>query len=136
MRQARVILVCTPEIPALHLAREKMTFLNKLGLGEQVLVVLNRVTRHPLFSKDHVEDVLDAPVVATFSNDYAAFSDAGSRGTTLDFQSPIGRECIAFVDKLRQKAAPSARGRHPKFLRHFTLAKGGTEVPEIESHLT
>lgn len=134
MRQARVVLVCTPEIPALHLAREKMTYLNRLGLGPQVLVVLNRVTRHPLFSKDHVEDVLDAPVFATFSNDYAAFSEGGNRGTALDFQSPIGRECVAFVDKLRQKAAPAAR--HPKFLRHFTLARGGFEAPEIESHRT
>ena len=129
MRESsHVVLVCTPEIPALHLAREKMTFLNRLGLSSRLLVVLNRVTRHPLFSKDHVEDVLDAPVFATFSNDYLALADAAGRGMPVDAQSPIGLECAAFVDKLH-KDATGIRDRRPKFLRHFSVPKAGSAAP-------
>ncbi len=38
----RIFLVCTPEIPSLHLAREKYLYLKQLDLGERVSVLLNR----------------------------------------------------------------------------------------------
>jgi pilus assembly protein CpaE len=45
----RILLVCTAEIPSLHLAREKLAFLRDMGLSARVSVVLNRVRKNPLF---------------------------------------------------------------------------------------
>src|SRR6202022_74103 len=38
----KIFLVCTPEIPSLHLAREKYLYLKGLGLTERVCTPLNR----------------------------------------------------------------------------------------------
>jgi len=130
MQEVRsIILVCTPEIPSLHLAREKMAFLHKAGLKDRVLLVLNRVTRQAAFNKGQVEDLLEVPVFATFSNDYAAFNQAASQGKALDLESHIGKECLAFANKLLKKAAPP-KGRH-KFLQSFWV-----HSPETESYPT
>jgi len=128
MQETRhVVLVCTPEIPSLHLAREKMTFLKKAGLDKRVLVVLNRMARQPTFSKTQVEDLLETPVFATFSNDYAAIHQASQRGKPLDPQSLIGQECLAFTEKLLNK--PPVRARSHKFLQHFWMPHGAGAKP-------
>jgi pilus assembly protein CpaE len=43
-----IFLVCTPEVPSLHLAREKLHFLRSLGLETRVKLLLNRAQRHSL----------------------------------------------------------------------------------------
>ncbi len=45
----RIFLVCTPEIPSLHLAREKYLYLKQLDLGERVSVLLNRCPKKALY---------------------------------------------------------------------------------------
>src|SRR5207253_2714241 len=52
----RILLVCTPEIPSLHLAREKLAFLKQLELDTRTSVVLNRTHKRSLFSTQQVED--------------------------------------------------------------------------------
>src|ERR1700720_2907789 len=44
----RIFLVCTPEIPSLHLAKEKYLSLIQLDLGDRVAVLLNRSQKRPL----------------------------------------------------------------------------------------
>ena len=44
----RIMLVVTPEIPSLHLAREKLHFLRGFDLESRVSVVLNRCHKKPL----------------------------------------------------------------------------------------
>ena len=61
----RILLACTPEIPSLHLAREKLTFLQSLGLSERVNVVLNRMSKRPVITQSEIEDLLCVPVFAT-----------------------------------------------------------------------
>ena len=58
-----VLLVCTPEVPSLHLAREKMAFLKSIDVKDRVSVVLNRVHKKPLFSPKQVEELLGVPVI-------------------------------------------------------------------------
>ena len=76
----RVFLVCTPEIPSLHLAREKMGFLKTLGLDSKVSLLLNRVQKKPPFTVPQVEELVGANVVSSFSNDYFAVSRATTAG--------------------------------------------------------
>ena len=71
MQEAKaVLLVCTPEVPSLHLAREKMAFLKSIDVKDRVSVVLNRVHKKPLFTPKQVEELLGEPVIQVFANDY------------------------------------------------------------------
>ncbi len=43
----RIMLVCTPEIPSLHLAREKYIYLKQLDLGDRVCVLAEPLPETP-----------------------------------------------------------------------------------------
>jgi pilus assembly protein CpaE len=122
----RILLVCTPEIPSLHLAREKLGFLKSLGLESRINVVLNRVSKKPLFTKEQVEELVGLPVVRTFSNDYFAVSRATTNGQCLEADSLIGKQCDDFGNLLleRRPLAVSTE-RRKKFLEYFAVPNGG-----------
>ncbi len=102
----RVMLVVTPEIPSLHLAREKLAFLRGFDLESRVLVVLNRVHKKSLFTKAQVEELLGLPVAQTFVNDYNAVSKAMTEGKWLDPESEMGRQFDSFAQTLVERRAP------------------------------
>ncbi|MBV8819072.1 MAG: hypothetical protein JO022_11995, partial [Acidobacteriaceae bacterium] len=66
----KIFLVCTPEIPSLHLAREKYLYLKHLDLQERVVVLLNRCQKRPIITPTQIEELLGVPVQLTFPNDY------------------------------------------------------------------
>ena len=70
----RVILVCTPEIPSLHLAREKLQFLRTVDLEARTVIVLNRMSKKPLFTPAQVAEIVGVPVIASVTNDYTAIT--------------------------------------------------------------
>jgi pilus assembly protein CpaE len=99
----RVLLVVTPEIPSLHLAREKLHFLRGYDLESRVLVVMNRCHKKPLFTKAQVEELLGLPVVQTFPNDYNGINKAMTAGKWIDPESEIGQMCNEFAKSLMEK---------------------------------
>jgi len=123
MQESRqVFLVCTPEIPSLHLAREKMGFLKTLGLDTKVSLLLNRVQKKPPFTVAQVEELVGAKVVASFSNDYFAVSRATTAGQTLDPQSVIGQQCAAFAAGLSERRPSHApQEKRKSFLEYFNV---------------
>lgn len=58
----RVFLVCTPELPSLHLAREKITFLKSLALAGRVTILLNRAEKRHVLSIKEIEKIFGLPV--------------------------------------------------------------------------
>ena len=118
----RVLLVCTPEIPSLHLAREKLGFLRNLDLDGRISVILNRVSKKPLFTKEQVEDVLGATVVESFGNDYHAVNRSVADGKLLDPQSELGKQFDKFARLLLDKKheAPKVQTKR-KFLEFFSV---------------
>jgi len=54
----RIFLVCTPEVPSLHLAREKLVYLRSLDLADRVSILLNRAHERSLIPTSEVESVL------------------------------------------------------------------------------
>jgi pilus assembly protein CpaE len=58
----RIFLVCTAELPALHLAREKLSFLRAAELEDRIHVVLNRSTKRDAISPAEIEKLLGLPV--------------------------------------------------------------------------
>ncbi len=127
----RILLVCTAEIPSLHLAREKLAFLREVGLSGRVSVVLNRMQKTPLFSKTQVEELLGQPVARVFANDYLAVNRAVEEGKLLDPDTEFGRSFEEFAAELMGQPDVKPASSKRRFLEFFrpspTLATPGRD---------
>jgi pilus assembly protein CpaE len=119
----RIMLVCTPEIPSLHQAREKMMFLKTHELDGRVSVILNRVSKKPLMTIKQVAEIVGAPVVRSFPNDYNGVAQALSAGTLVATGSELGKAYIEFAESLitgetrtTPKAPPTSKRKFLDFL--------------------
>jgi pilus assembly protein CpaE len=117
----RVLLVCTPEIPSLHLAREKLHFLRAARLEGQIYVILSRVHKRPLFTKEQVEELLGVPVLATVPNDYLGVNRATSVGTFVDVRSDLGKNYERCATALLEACATPVSENRKKFLEFFSV---------------
>jgi pilus assembly protein CpaE len=124
----RVLLVCTPEIPSLHLAREKLHFLKTLDLDTRVSVVLNRVQKKALFTTAQVEEILGTPVIKTFSNDYHGVNRALTQGTCIEPESDMGKGFAQFANELLDPA-PGPLDPKKKFIEFFAVPPSRALVP-------
>jgi pilus assembly protein CpaE len=123
MRESkRVMLVCTPEVSSLHLAKEKLAYLRSIDLHERVSVLLNRVNRKDPLGMDKVQQLLGVPVLRSFSNDYAVVNDAISSAHLVDPASSIGKQFEEFARSLVEQH-PSPRTSKTKFLELFRVSK-------------
>lgn len=118
----RVLLVCTPEIPSLHLAREKLTFLRQVELDTRVAIVLNRCHKKPLFTKEQVEDVLGMPVLRMFGNDYYGVNRAVTSGKWLEPTTDLGKEFDQFAGELMEKKNVAPAPPRKRFLEYFAVS--------------
>jgi pilus assembly protein CpaE len=123
----RIMLVVTPEIPSLHLAREKLFFLRGYDLESRVVIVLNRVHKKPLFSKEQVEELLGLPVVQTFPNDYNGVNKAMTEGKWMDPESDMGQQFESFAQSLIEKKIIS---KEPKKFLEFLSAPNRLMAPQ------
>jgi pilus assembly protein CpaE len=127
----RILLVCTGEIPSLHLAREKLVFLRDMGLSGRVSVVLNRVRKHAIFSPAQVEELLGQPVVRVFCNDYESVNQAVEEGKLLDSGSELGQSFAEFAAQLMDQPEVKQSASKRRFLDFFrpapTLATPGRD---------
>jgi pilus assembly protein CpaE len=122
LESRRVFLVCTPEIPSLHLAREKMQYLKSLDLDSRVSVILNRAPKKPLFSNEQVEELLGARVVNIFPNDYPGVNRAVAAGTLVAPASDLGKVFSQFAHSLQERPAPETGSSTRKFLQFFSVS--------------
>jgi pilus assembly protein CpaE len=102
----QIFLVCTPEVPSLHLARERIRFLRSLELGDRVKILLNRAQRHSLIPIAEVEKLLELPVYMSFPNDYAGVHKAITAGKPVDPASALGAGFRALAGSIRSGGKP------------------------------
>ncbi|HZU24083.1 MAG TPA: hypothetical protein VFA04_01090 [Bryobacteraceae bacterium] len=132
----KVLLVCTPEIPSLHLAREKYAYLQKLDLGDRVAVLLNRCQKRPMITPDQIEDLLGLPVFMTFPNDYHGVQRALTLGRWVEPNSELGKQFYHLSQTLleRKSAPPANMDPRKKFIEYFSIIPGRygalTETPK------
>lgn len=128
----QVFLVCTPEVPSLHLTREKLAFLKTLDLDTRVSVVLNRVSKQAPLSTQQVQDVLGVPVMHNFINDYLVVNRATTAGEFVDVKSKLGRQFEELASSLLNKTL-SESGSKRKFLEFLAAPAqalaGGRGIP-------
>lgn len=125
----RILLVCTPEIPSLHLAREKLQFLKTVDLATRVGVVLNRVPKKPVLGKAQVEEILGVPVIATLANDYHGVNRSTAAGALVDPNSELGQNYTQFAASLVDARAPQPEASKKKFLQYFSVSGAPAEAP-------
>ncbi len=114
MQEARrIFLVCTPEIPSLHLAREKYAFLKNVDLSDRVSILLNRVHKRAAISSAQIEELLGVPVMLTFPNDYQGVHKALSAGCPVESNTDMGKQLVqlakTLLDRNVQTAEPKKR---------------------------
>lgn len=106
----RIFLVCTPEIPALHLAREKFAFLRSLELHTRVSVLVNRCQKRQVISNDQIEQILGLPVHMVFPNEYDTVHRSLTAGRWVDFSSDLGKSIAKFSKGLVEVKPDNAAG--------------------------
>lgn len=116
----RIFLVCTPEIPSLHLAREKYQYLRGLDLGDRISVLLNREQKRNVISPAQVEKLLGMPVHMSFPNDYVGVHRALTDGRHVDPGSELGKQFAKLARSLADRPAPKAEAPK-KFLEYFSV---------------
>lgn len=118
----RIFLVCTPEIPSLHLAREKYSFLKSLDLEDRVSVLLNRVSPRPVITPEQIEQILGLPVTMTFPNDYNGVHRALTAGRAIDPNTDLGRGFTRLAQTLAEKRTnPPVAAAKKRFIEYFSI---------------
>ncbi|MBL8230972.1 MAG: hypothetical protein JNL98_20935 [Bryobacterales bacterium] len=108
----KIFLVVTPEIPSLHLAREKIQYLRSIDLADKVSILLNRCQRKSVVNSAQVEELLDRRVAMSFANDYQGVHRAMTAGKAVDPASELGRQFSQLAQQIvDRKPAPAQEGK-------------------------
>ncbi len=128
----RIFLVCTPELPSIYLARQKVDFLRTLDLEDRVRVVLNRAQKHSLVGPQEIEKVIGLPVATSLPNDYRGVHKALTDGKPVERKSELGRK---FADLAREMmGADPEPERVRRFVEYFTLSPARFRLEEESGH--
>lgn len=119
----KIFLVTTTEVCALHLAREKVQYLRRMDLAERVSVLVNRYNKRSPIDVDQVEQLVGAPVLMTFANDYTRLTKAVAEGKPVDGTCELGRQCQALGEfMLDKKPAIAVREARRRFVEYFSIS--------------
>jgi pilus assembly protein CpaE len=117
----RIFLVCTPEIPSLHLAREKLVYLKQLDLADRVSVLLNRCQKRPLITPTQIEELVGAPVYMTFPNDYQGVQRALTAGRWVESNTELGKQFNTLVQSMFDTKGPAPVETKKRFIEFFSV---------------
>lgn len=105
----RIFLVSTPELPSLHLTREKLSFLRSQRLDDRVSILLNRAQQRHVLSQADMEGLFGQKVEMTFPNDYSGVHKALTAGRQVETSSDLGKAVKKLAESLAgAKKAPAA----------------------------
>jgi pilus assembly protein CpaE len=122
MHEAKqIFLVTTPELPSLHLAREKYQFLSNLDLGDRVSILLNRVAKDNVLSHQEIESLVGRPVLMSFPNDYRSVHHAVAAGTFLRGSTSLAAKCAELAKGMMAGKKVNAITTKRRFLEYFSV---------------
>jgi pilus assembly protein CpaE len=79
-----ILVILTPELPAIWRTERLLTYLTRLHAAEKVRIVLNRATRSDDIGDGDIERLLRTPLYCKLPNEYSACIRAINSGTLLD----------------------------------------------------
>lgn len=93
----QVFIVCTPELPSLHMTRKCISFLEQMGFNrDRFRVVVNRVSRRDELNCQDMEKVFNFPVYCTFPDDYTTVHRALTAGKPVPPNCELGKQVARF----------------------------------------
>lgn len=112
----QAFLVTTAELPSLHLARRAVHLLTQLGFSQdRFQVLINRVDKRDGLRESDLDKIFNAPVHASFPNDYVSLDRAVTLGQPLEGDTELGKSIEDFAGRLagagaaeKKTAAPAA----------------------------
>lgn len=111
-----VIVVTTPEMPALQMAKLQLHRLNTAGFRKShIRLVLNRLSRRVELAPAEIERALDMELFATLPNDYGALERAFTEGRLLPENNNL-RQAIGRMMQSLAGLEPAGEGK-----RRFSL---------------
>jgi pilus assembly protein CpaE len=120
----RIFMVVTPEIPTLHLAREKLKYLTNIELGDRISVVLNRNHKRAVITPDQVENLLGVPVMTCLLNDYQGVHRSLQAGRAVEQSSELGRQFASFASAILDKAAHASEPKTRRLVDYLSILPG------------
>lgn len=129
----RIFLVCTPEIPSLHLAREKYIYLKGLDLGSRVGVLLTRYQKRAVMTPEQIQDILGLPIQMTFCNDYQGVHRAMTAGRWMESSSEFYKQCAALAHSMvGDRNIHAVAEPKKRFLEYFSIAPTRVQNTELK----
>ena len=96
-----IFIVCTPELPSLHMTRKCILFLDQMGFSrDRFRVLVNRSSRKDELTYQDMERVFNFPVHYTFPDDYATVHRALTAGKPVPPNCDMGKHIRRFTDGL------------------------------------
>ncbi len=103
-------LVTTPEVPALHQAKQIVQVLLDAGYSRSHLrLLLNRTSKRIDVTFDELESMLGVPVFATVGNDFDALYEAFSEGRLVSDSSAPGEDFARLAGKIAGVQEPKKK---------------------------
>jgi len=123
LRAKKILLVCTPDVAALHVALRKSNWLRDLHVADKVVVVLNRVQRRSAFSLSDIERIIQLPVRYLLPDAVPEISHAVQKGIALEGSSALAKQINRIADdmlggKRIQKTSNVVR----RFVEYFSVS--------------
>jgi len=123
LRAKRILLVSTPDIGALHVARRKAQWFRDLQLTDKVSVVLNCIERRNTLSVKEIEQIIQLPVRYLLPADNKGIEKAVQKGQILDPDCPLGKQIAAIAAEM-VPAKTGIRKSNPvrRFVDYFSVS--------------
>jgi len=118
----KIFLVTTPELSSLHLAQEKLQYLQRMELSSKVCILLNRHLKRGSVTASEVEQIVGAPVMMAFPNDYGRVAKAIREGGPVDAASDLGKNFAELGTQMREKAIESKSESKRRFVEYFNIS--------------
>ncbi|MBY0503682.1 MAG: hypothetical protein K2X03_07225 [Bryobacteraceae bacterium] len=120
----RTFLVLTPDLASVYQAREKIRFLQELGLEDRISVILNRWQKDAPIHMGGIEEVLGLPIQHTLPEDRAAVQQATMQGAAISGAASLGKELQKLAYALSDGRSLAQVEPPKRKIEYFTLSPG------------
>jgi Flp pilus assembly CpaE family ATPase len=122
LRAQRILMVCTPDVGALHVARRKAQWFRDLHLTSKVSVIANNMDGRSAVSVADMENIIQLPVRYRLPAASKDVAKAVQKGAFLDMDSALGRQLAGIAgDMMPGRTAAAKPSSVRRFVEYFSV---------------
>lgn len=114
MESDEILLISTPELAPLHLAKARLNLLREYGLADKVTFLINRGNQRDAVTREACEQSVGLSVSQFLPNDYKRLEQALYKGTHIDWECPLGQSFLLLSERLIPYGAKAAAKEEKK----------------------